>query len=133
MIKFCNKSVTISLKIIFEESLKNGIFPDIWKKGDIIPAHKKEDKTLINNYRPISLLPVFGKIFEKKIIIFFSTIFEVISFSHLLNQDFFRETHYYSIIINNSWNRNYIWWKSHSWRERSFSLHFESLTWWSHL
>ena len=67
MIKTCNESVTIPLKIIFEESLKNGIFPDIWKKGNIIPAHKKEDKTLINNYRPISLLPIFGKIFERVI------------------------------------------------------------------
>ena len=51
MIKICNESVTITLKIIFEESLKNGIFPDIWKKGNIIPAEKKEDQTLINNYR----------------------------------------------------------------------------------
>ena len=33
----------------------------------IILAHKKEDKTLINNYRPISLLPIFGKIFERVI------------------------------------------------------------------
>ena len=66
MIKICNEAVTIPLKIIFEESLKKGIFPDIWKKGNI-PAHKKEDKTLINNYRPISLLPIFGKIFERVI------------------------------------------------------------------
>ena len=67
MIKMCNESVTIPLKINFEESLKKGIFPDIWKKGNIIPSHKKEDKTLINNYRPISLLPIFGKIFERVI------------------------------------------------------------------
>ena len=67
MIKICTRSVTISLKIIFEESLKNGIFSDIWKKGNIIPAHKKEDKTLINNYHPISLLPIFGKIVERVI------------------------------------------------------------------
>ena len=67
MIKICNDSVTIPLKIIFEESLKNGIFPDIWKKGNIIPAHKKEGKTLINNYRSISLLPILGKIFERVI------------------------------------------------------------------
>ena len=40
MIKLCNDSVTIPLKIIFEESLKKGIFPDMWKKGNIIPAHK---------------------------------------------------------------------------------------------
>ena len=67
MIKICNEPVTIPLKIIFEESLKKGIFPGIWKKGNIIPAHKKEDKTLINNYRPISLIAIFGKIFERVI------------------------------------------------------------------
>ena len=47
--------------------MKKGIFRDIWKKGNIIPAHKIEDKTLINNYCPISLLPIFGKIFERVI------------------------------------------------------------------
>ena len=46
--------------------MKKGIFPDTRKKGNIIPAHKK-DKTLINNDRPISLLPIFGKIFERVI------------------------------------------------------------------
>ena len=44
MIKLCNDSITIPLKIIFEESLKKGIFPDMWKKGNIIPAHKKATK-----------------------------------------------------------------------------------------
>ena len=39
----------------------------MWKKGNIIPEHKKDDKTLINNYRPISLLPIFEKIFERVI------------------------------------------------------------------
>ena len=67
MLKLCNDSITIPLKIIFEESLKKGIFPDMWKKGNIIPAHKKDDKTLINNYHPISLLPIFGKMFERVI------------------------------------------------------------------
>ena len=41
MIKFCSGSVTISLKIIFEESLKKGIFPEIWKKANVVPIHKK--------------------------------------------------------------------------------------------
>ena len=59
MIKICSESVTIPLKIIFEESLKKGIFPEIWKKANVVPIHKK-DKTLITNYRPISLLPIFG-------------------------------------------------------------------------
>ena len=67
MIKTCNESVTLPLRIILEESLKNGIFQDIRKKGNTILTHKKEDKTLINNYRPTSLLPIFGKIFERVI------------------------------------------------------------------
>ena len=45
MIKTCDTSLTIPLKIVFEESLKKGIFPKKKKKGNIIPAHKKEDKT----------------------------------------------------------------------------------------
>ena len=55
MIKICNELVTIPLKIIFEESLRKGILSNIWKKGNIITAHRKEDNTLVNNYRPIIL------------------------------------------------------------------------------
>ena len=53
--------------MIFESAIKSSHFPDSWKKGNIIPVHKKESKNLIKNYRPISLLPIFGKIFEKVI------------------------------------------------------------------
>ena len=38
-----------------------------WKKGNAIPVFKKGDKQILKNYRPISLLPVCGKIFEKLI------------------------------------------------------------------
>ena len=67
MIKFCEESITIPLKIIFDESLKCGVFPEIWKKANVVPVHKKEDKTLVKNYRPISLLPIFSKTFERVI------------------------------------------------------------------
>ena len=36
-----------------------------WKRGNIVPVHKKGNKDLINNYRPVSLLPIFSKIYEK--------------------------------------------------------------------
>ena len=42
-------------------------FPDRLKYSEIKPIYKKGAKTLITNYRPISLLPVFSNIFEKVI------------------------------------------------------------------
>ena len=65
MIKICSQSLTLPLKIIFEHSLKKGKFPEIMKKANVVPAHKREDKMLVKNYRPISLLPIFGKMFER--------------------------------------------------------------------
>ena len=45
--------------------IDTGTFPDTWKIGNIIPAHKKGDKHIVNNYSPVSLLPIFGKSLEK--------------------------------------------------------------------
>ena len=48
------------LQIVFEELLKKGIFPEIWKKAKVVPVHQKEDKTVIKHYRPMSLLlPIY--------------------------------------------------------------------------
>ena len=35
------------------------------EKKNVVPIHKKDDKQCFKNYRPISLLPIYGKIFEK--------------------------------------------------------------------
>ena len=43
------------------------IFPDSCKLAKIIPLHKKDDPLFCENYRPISLLPILSKIFEKLI------------------------------------------------------------------
>lgn len=39
--------------------------PDIWEKANVSPIHKKDDKTAVENHRPISLLSSFGKTLEK--------------------------------------------------------------------
>ena len=65
MIQLCDDSIVTPLKILFETTLRTGVYPDNWKKGVIVPVHKKESKNLVNNYRPILLLPICGKIFEK--------------------------------------------------------------------
>ena len=38
-----------------------------WKKDNVVPIHKKDDKQNVKNYRPVSLLPICGKIFERLI------------------------------------------------------------------
>ena len=55
----------VPLKIIFENILETGIFPDQWKVANVTPVHKKKDKQIITNYRPISLLPILAKVFER--------------------------------------------------------------------
>ena len=57
--------ITIPLKLIFDRSLKEAKFSEIWKAANVVPVHKKENKCLVKNYRPISLLAVFAKVFER--------------------------------------------------------------------
>ena len=52
---------------LINETLKSKIFPDVLKIAKVIPIFKKGDKSNLNNYRPISLLPVLSKVLEKVI------------------------------------------------------------------
>ena len=65
MIKLSDAALVTPLKVIFENCLRRGLFPKIWKYANVVPVHKKNEKNLKKNYRPISLLPIFGKILEK--------------------------------------------------------------------
>ena len=62
LIKICGKSILKPLILLFENSTKSSYHPDIWKRSNVIPVHKKNDRRFVNNYRPIFLLPIFGKI-----------------------------------------------------------------------
>ena len=50
---------------IYNDSKEDQIFPDSLKNADVIPIHKKEEKTNKENYRPVSLLPAISKLFER--------------------------------------------------------------------
>ena len=76
-----------TLAIIFKTCLDSDIFPDISKKSNIIPVHKKGDKQIIDNYRPVFLLPICGKILEKLI---FNSMFKFIDDNNLLSSSLSR-------------------------------------------
>ena len=53
--------------ILFNSSIIHQIFPSAWKNATITPLPKKGDSTSVNNLRPISLLPLPGKLLERLI------------------------------------------------------------------
>ena len=82
MLKLSQKSILKPLKLIFEICLQTRLFPDQWKKASVVPIHKKGDKQLIENYRPVSLLPICGMVFERLI---FNSLFSYFIENNLLS------------------------------------------------
>ena len=64
-IKLSNAIISPILTVIFNRCITEGIFPDDLKIAQITPIFKKGSKALCGNYRPISVLSPFSKIFEK--------------------------------------------------------------------
>lgn len=67
IIKLTVDQILQPLTTIFNDSIINSVYPDHFKVAQVIPLHKKAEKTILSNYRPISLLSCFGKILEKLI------------------------------------------------------------------
>lgn len=65
MLRLCPDLIAESLCAIFNRSINTGIFPDEWKCSKVIPLHKKGDRSDLDNYRPISIIPVVAKVFER--------------------------------------------------------------------
>ena len=57
--------ITKPLTMIFNSSLTNGVFPDIWKIARITLIFKSGAKNDVNSYRPISVISVFSRILER--------------------------------------------------------------------
>lgn len=65
MLKAVAKEVSVPLSIIFNRSFREGIFAEIWKVSNVLPLHKKGDKSILSNYRPVSLLSGVSKLQER--------------------------------------------------------------------
>ena len=80
------------ISIIINQSLCTGIFPDDLKTAKILPLFKKDCNKILDNYRPISLLPCISKIFERVV---YNQIYAFFEFHKLFyfSQHGFRKKH----------------------------------------
>ena len=65
IIKLTKKEILIPITNCINKCISIKSFPDELKVADVIPVFKKEDPSNKANYRPISLLPIISKIFER--------------------------------------------------------------------
>ena len=82
-IKILSAVISPTLSLIINKCILNGTVPDEMKVSKIKPLFKKGDVTLLNNYRPISLLPCVSKFFER---VLFNQLYEYFDRNDLLTQ-----------------------------------------------
>ena len=65
MLKICGKTICKPQECIYRECLNTALFPLEWKKASLVLVYKTSDKQCFKKYRPVSLLPICDKTFEK--------------------------------------------------------------------
>ena len=86
------------MAFIFNKSLSKGVVPKNLKCSLISPVYKSEDKSIVSNCRPVSVLPCFSKILEK---LMFKRLMSFIDKHKILHQDQFgfRKSHFTEMAI----------------------------------
>ena len=65
LLQVCALEIAPSICELFNRSLRTGHVPSEWKSANVTPVHKKDLKEQAEHYRPISLLPIVGKVLER--------------------------------------------------------------------
>ena len=66
VLKNCEPDLSYIIAELFNKCLKESCFPDCWKVSSVVPVFKNVgERSTAKNYRPVSLLSVVGKVFEK--------------------------------------------------------------------
>ena len=65
LVRECADIISVPICDIFKQSIRQGIFPDDWKNARVTPLFKQGDRGNVNNYRPISVIPIVAKVFER--------------------------------------------------------------------
>ena len=64
-IKASQNSMAMLLTKLINKSIASHTFPDIWKNAVVIPVQKSNQSSLLSNFRPLSILPVFSTVLER--------------------------------------------------------------------
>ena len=72
------------LSIIFNKSIEEGVFPKSMKTAKVIPIYKSKERNILNNYRPVSLLPVVSKVLER---IVYNRLYNFVVNNNVLNSN----------------------------------------------
>ena len=86
MLKKTGSHIAPYITRVFNLALTTGSFPVCWKSSHVVPIPKSGDQSNPSNYRPISLLSILSKVFERHL--------------HLLLSDYIAE---YNILSENQW------------------------------
>ena len=69
VVKSCEPEISYILAELFNKFLKDCCFPDCWKVSSVVPVFENVgERSTAKNYRPVSLLSVVSKVFEKLVI-----------------------------------------------------------------
>ena len=92
IIKYCSEIIAPYLRKILNDCMNSGYFPDVLKIARVIPLYKTGDVNDPGNYRPISILPIISKVFEK---IIYKRMYDFLDENNVLNncQYGFRKNH----------------------------------------
>ena len=74
------------LSVLYNNHMREGVFPSIFKTAKVTPIYKKDNRECIENYRPVSILAIFGKIFEKLI---YNRLYKFLSANGILHDEQF--------------------------------------------
>ncbi|CAB3984085.1 Hypothetical predicted protein [Paramuricea clavata] len=76
LLKECSEEITVPVTTLFIKTLGTGVFTNQWKDANLVPIHKAERKSIVSNYKGISLLDQLSKILEKGV---FGRLFDFVS------------------------------------------------------
>jgi hypothetical protein len=65
VLKECREELAGPLQVLFNQCMETAQLPINWKQANVVPIHKKGNRTDASNYRPVSLLPIISKVLER--------------------------------------------------------------------